>query len=111
MQNDGSAYTRTMDEVGINANAILLKLITDKEARLRYGMKKRAEMIAAVQRGEEPTGYRAEWLKETVRAVFRLMASQAAMFNTVHPRDRISTNDFIDVLNTAIGKLLKASGA
>jgi hypothetical protein len=96
------------DESSQSAVAILLKYRTDVQARLEYGRRARQAMHKTISQGTEPTGYRPEWIKSTVRALFGFLASKSAEFNILWPQDRISSDDFADILNTAINKL-KAS--
>jgi hypothetical protein len=90
-----------MNDTAKNANRIILKFITDKEAKLRYGAKLRAEMQEMLGRGEEPKGYRVEWILRTVNELFTWLGEKAAEFNAAHPQDAISVDDFSDVLATA----------
>lgn len=90
-----------MNETARNANRILLKFITDKESKLRYGAKLRAEMQEAIGRGESPKGYRVDWILKTVTELFGWLGEKAAEFNAAHPQDAISADDFSDVLATA----------
>jgi hypothetical protein len=90
-----------MNETARNANRIILKFVTDKDAKLRYGARLRAMMQEAISRGEEPKGYRVDWILKTVTEMFAWLATKAAEFNAAHPQDAISADDFSDVLSTA----------
>ena len=90
-----------MNETAKNANRIILKFVTDKEGKLRYGARIRAMMQEAISRGEEPKGYRVDWILKTVTEMFGWLSVKAAEFNAAHPQDAISSDDFSDVLSTA----------
>lgn len=90
-----------MNETARNAHRILLRFITDKEAKLRYGARLRAMMQEAIGRGESPTGYRVDWILKTVTEMFAWLAVKAGEFNAAHPQDAISADDLSDVLSTA----------
>jgi len=94
-----------MDDASKNATRILYRFVTDKDSRLQYGSKLRAEMHEAIKRGEEPQGYRIEWIKSCVKDIFQLLGNKAAEFNVLYPQDRISNMDMHDVLVTAVAKL------
>jgi hypothetical protein len=81
---------------------------TDSE-KLSNGAKLRNEMYDQIKRGETPTGYRAEWVKDSARKVVNLLAEIAADFNKRFPEDRCSANDFIDILSTVKAWIKKAA--
>lgn len=89
-----------MNDTARNANKILLRFIVDKDAKLRYGARLRAQTQEAIGRGESPTGYRVDWILKTVTEMFAWLAERAAEFNAAHPQDAISADDFSDVLAT-----------
>jgi hypothetical protein len=90
-----------MNETAKNANRIILKFVTDKEAKLRYGARIRAQMQEQISQGIEPKGYRVDWILKTVTQMFGWLSERAAEFNAAHPQDAISADDFSDVLSTA----------
>lgn len=96
-----------MDDPAVNASRILLKFVTDRESKLKYGLQRRAEMFALIAKGEEPKGYRPEWLKSAVSAVIKVLLSKAQEFNAKYPQDCISSKDFLDVLATALDRIKK----
>lgn len=98
-----------MDETSKNASRILLQFVTDKDAKVRYGKRQRDMMIEAVERGEQPKGYRIEWLDSTAQAIFQLLSEKGAEFNNQHPQDRVSTDDFDDALETCQARLRTAA--
>ena len=75
-------------------------------ARVARGAGLRAEMQAALARGEPPIGYRAEWLRATAHAVVALVARAGESFNVDHPDDAASLADLLDTLATARTMLL-----
>jgi hypothetical protein len=93
------------DQTLINANRILLRFVTDIEAKVRYGARMRQAMFDAMNRGEEPKGYRIDFINRTANQAIGWLAERAAEFNAKHPQDRISTDDFADILATAHARL------
>lgn len=89
------------DDAGRAANQILMKFVTDDGARIEYGIQARRRMQADIAAGVSPTGYRVEWIQETVAGVFEYLSRAAAEFNAAHPQDCISNYDLADVLATA----------
>lgn len=94
-----------MNETAKNASRILLKFVTDRDAKLRYGAKLRNMMQETISRGEEPKGYRVDWILKTVNEMFQWLSTKAAEFNAQYPQDAISADDFSDVLATASTRL------
>ena len=75
-------------------------LVNEKQSRLRRGLILRQAMHHQIERGEDPTGYRAEWLKATTRKVSQLLAEEAERFNKTYVNDMASVPDLLDVLAT-----------
>ena len=94
-----------MNDTAKKANLIILRFVTDKEAKLRYGAKLRTQMQEAIGRGEDPSGYRVDWICRTTAELFAWLSTKAAEFNSAHPQDCISADDFSDVLATAQSRL------
>lgn len=88
---------------------LLDSMAKDIDNRLAKGLKKRRQMSEAIECGEEPEGYRAEWIKETSQAILDVLIVQAEIFNEIHTDDRISVADMGDALMTTINRL-KAIG-
>ena len=84
-----------------NANKILIKFITDIDAKVQYGLKQRKLMFEQIEKGIQPTGYRIDFINQSVREIFDLLLKRAKDFNEKHPQDRLSTEDFMDILATA----------
>lgn len=101
-----------MDEATMkNANRILLRFVTDQEGKVRYGLRQRQAYFEAMERGEEPKGYRVEFVSQTANQIFSWLAERAQEFNRQYPQDRLSTEDFKDILATAHARLVaKTSG-
>jgi hypothetical protein len=98
----------TMDETYINANQILYRFRTDKNAKLRHGAKLRAEMVALLQQGKEPSGYRVDWIVETVNELIAWLGTRAVEFGQRYPQDAVSADDLSDVLATAQSRIKRA---
>lgn len=71
--------------------------------RLRRGLQRRARIAEALGNGEDPGGYRVEWLKNTASAVLEVIDIAKDKFNDEHIDDLVSRSDVVDVLTTAIG--------
>ncbi len=91
------------------AHEIFGRLSASTDDRLRHGLRLRQEMAEQMERGEKPTGYRAEWLQATAVRVISEMGEAAREFNETHTDDLVSANDMLDVLATAINLLRCAS--
>ena len=93
------------------ANEILLRFVTDVDAKLRYGAKMRQAIVDALDRGEDPKGYRWDFLNEASTGLFAWLAERAEEFDTAYPQDKISAQDLADILSLAQMKLkAKISG-
>lgn len=90
-----------------NSVAVLRRFVSDKEAKLRFGMRVREQLRLAIQRGEQPQSYRIDWLLKTSDAVFDVMKEHAREFNAEYPHDHISAQDMLDVLLTSVNRLKK----
>lgn len=100
------------DQTLRNANAILIRFITDIDSKLRYGSKQRQNYLEAIDRGEEPKGYRVEYICKTVEQLIGWLSIKAKEFNDKYPQDRISVEDLMDILATTHAKLKsKTSGS
>ena len=84
---------------------VLTRLGWDDQTRLKTGLNLRKEMHAAQERGETPTGYRADWIKNTVKAIIHLLAESGDCFNLLHPDDKASLMDYGDILQTVQSNL------
>lgn len=82
------------------ATTAFLCLVNEKQDRLRRGLILRQKMHDAIERGEEPTGYRAEWLKGMVKKVAALLAQESEQFNKTYVSDMASVPDLLDILAT-----------
>lgn len=86
---------------------VFLKLVSEKDERLEIGSRIREKMKASIAKGEEPSGYRADWLRESALEIIRTLGSQAQKFNTTYSSDKISAQDMVDALATAMNLLIK----
>jgi hypothetical protein len=97
-----------MDEATYKkANQILLRFVTDIEGKLRYGARIRLQMHETLNRGEDPNNYRSEFIAKASTELFGWLALKAEEFNELYPHDRMSSEDFSDILATAQFKLSK----
>jgi hypothetical protein len=63
-----------------------------------------------IERGEEPQGPRADWLRAGSQAIVRLVAEQSDRFKDQHPEQAPSLADALDLLWTARATLLAMAG-
>ena len=101
---------RIEEEERVFANGVFLRFLAGEEARLLHGARLREEVHAAVERGEKPQGYRADWLRQEALHLVRVMEQVAMEFNVAHPDDKCSTADLQDVLITAHRLFSSGSG-
>jgi hypothetical protein len=66
--------------------------------RLAYGARERAEMQAQIERGEEPTGPRADWLHASAHRILGVVAEQCERFTAEHPEQAASLADALDMV-------------
>jgi hypothetical protein len=90
-----------------HAAEIIYRYVTEKETRLARGLRLREAMRQQLERGETPTGYRADWLRAAVTKVINTLVEEADGFNRVYADDLISAHDLVDVLVTARSRLMK----
>ncbi len=77
--------------------------------RLAKGAQDRAAVQEQLQRGEMPTGYRAEWLRRSAMAVITVAAECGERLDVEHPEQAVSLADTLDVLATARRILLASA--
>jgi hypothetical protein len=100
-----------MDPLQIKfANEVLYSLLTTQKKRLENSVQKRNALMASIDRGENPTGYRADFLRDSAKRVLMELASIAKDFNDAHPDDRCTAQDFVDILNTTILWIKRKTG-
>ncbi len=69
--------------------------------RLTKGAQDRAALQGQLQRGETPTGYRAQWLRRSAMAVIKTIAECGEALDVEHPEQAVSMADTLDVLACA----------
>jgi len=69
--------------------------------RLTKGAQDRAAVQEQLQRGETPTGYRAQWLRRSAMAVIKTVAECGEALDAEHPEQAVSLADTLDVLACA----------
>jgi hypothetical protein len=82
------------------AKKVFETVAIDDQQRLKRGLQLREEMHAAIERGEDPKGYRVDWLQRTTSRVMQAITGSAEEFNALYHDDRISVADFADVLES-----------
>lgn len=90
-----------MDPLQIRfANEVLHTLVTAHKARLANSIQRRNTVMEAINRGEEPSGYRVDFLRASAKRILVELAEIAREFNAEYPDDRCTAQDFIDILGT-----------
>ena len=87
----------------------LLHITTDPGVKLRWGSRLREEIRLQLQKGQMPTGYRVDWLRNTRAALVETLQREAQAFNEKYRHDCISVSDLADALSTALHQLKTAS--
>jgi len=87
----------------------LLQVVTDPGVKLRWGARLREEIRQQLSKGQTPTGYRVNWLRETGMELIDTLQRQAQTFNDRYRHDRISVSDMCDALTTTLAQLKAAS--
>ena len=82
------------------AASVFYRYVTSKETRLKNGAKLRQKIKTAATKGKKLNNYRTEWFKGLSDDVLRLMIKSSEKFNNTHFNDMISTNDFLDILES-----------
>jgi hypothetical protein len=89
--------------------SVIYKARTDKQVKLRFGLRQRQAMMDAIKNNKPDTSdYRYRWIAEVRNEIIRLLGSEADRFNAKYPHDSISVQDFIDVIDST-SILLKAA--
>lgn len=101
-----------MDDATLkNANEVLVRFVSDIDAKLRYGLRQRQAYFDAIERGEDPSNYRVNFISQTANEIFGWLAEKGREFAQRFPQDRLSTEDLKDILITAHARLVaKTSG-
>jgi len=105
---------KTVEQIMNERNAqeyvkALLNLAEYQKRRLENGKYRRYAMGLVIQAKEKPVGPRAEWLRDTAKALVKTLQEQAIDFNGKNFDDAISVNDMIDGLLTGINLLKSTS--
>lgn len=84
---------------------VLINALHSHAAKLKHGSELRDEIHEALASGVEPNHYRVEWIKDSVVQIFGQLEEIAREFNRNHPEDRCSTEDYNDILASALATL------
>ncbi len=90
-----------LTEVYLQAVELGQKTMTQEE-RLENGRLRREEMRTEIKNGIQPTGPRATWLKNCASEVIELLKHQGQEFNDTNADDRVSVDDWIDIITTVL---------
>lgn len=89
-----------MEEVEFTQRVFLALAIKNHE-RLQTGAKRRLQIKARLENGEDVDNYRTRWLHDSAMELIDLMRQQAVIFNSQHDDDQASSLDMMDILKTA----------
>lgn len=78
---------------------------TDDE-RVARATKLREHMHSLLDKGEKPTGPKADWVRESAGHVIQLLGEIAEGYNAEHDDDAALTGDMLDILATVRGTLI-----
>lgn len=92
-----------------NAIITIQRVKGRRSLRLKRGLMRREQMRQIIEAGIEPTGPRADWLRQTANRLIQELGVAAEEFNAANPDDLISANDFVDAMTTAIGVIKSAT--
>lgn len=88
------------------ANEIMIRFVSDTEAKVRYGLRQRQEFHESMEKGTAIRNYRSEYILKLTYEIFGWFAEKAEEFAAQYPQDRITTEDLKDILVTAHGRLM-----
>lgn len=80
------------------------------EQRMEQSKKDVERVREQIARGESPTGYRVEWVRNTAVAMLKTLENQCEAFDMMHPNDRASATDCLNSVLTLANMLLNAGG-
>lgn len=92
------------------AAEVLVAVVGSEGNRLETGLRRRQMIREAIERGERPTGYRVEWLRQASLAVVSKLKEIGQEFNARNPDDQASVADFLDILANASTYLKEQAG-
>lgn len=84
------------------AAGVLLGLVTDAKTRISNGKRLREKMVEQIKKGEQPTGYRPAWLRQSAHRLIAELNEITNEFNDTHHTDQASLGDLLDILATAM---------
>jgi hypothetical protein len=90
----------------------IIKLVSGKEIQNKVdkGLERRQELYESMKNGENiEENYRYRFLMDGAHEVIEKLGELATKFNDANPDERFSSFDMVDVLNTALAILVKAS--
>lgn len=96
----------TVDEV-CNSFATLIANNEKRHARAKEDLKSYQD---ALERGEEPTGRRAEWTRDTALSLISLLGDKCEAFDNQYKGDRATSTDCINALLSAVNLILSQFG-
>ncbi len=93
------------------APALLHKYLTSEASRKAYAQASRKAMHTTVAAGEQPQGHRPDFVVQLAAAVVEMLVDAGEQYKFLYPYDTVLVADFLDVLATARGRVLRAAQA
>lgn len=87
---------------------VLYKARTDQQVKLRFGVRNRLELVAAIRNGKSEdyaSHPRFQWVKNTKDAAIQLMNEKSKEYALTRPHDAISLQDMIDCAEALLNTL------
>lgn len=84
---------------------ILFRFVNSKEQRLKNGAMRRKQILQSIKDGKTVSGYRPEWMLNTIDVVLKTLITESEKFNNTYYDDMVSVEDMKDILASVIHKL------
>lgn len=86
------------------------KIVEDQNPRRERAARDGERMRAELERGIEPGGYRAAWMRETALKLVTTLGEQCLEFNEAFPGDVATGEDCVNAVVTTLNLLLNKAG-
>jgi hypothetical protein len=102
-----STHKTTPTQLQIDWAIGVLRKVSNAQAKLDQGIRRRNEMHTKLADGEKLNCARYRWIQESANKVLDTLRTAAKQFNSTNLDDKISTDDLGDCLATVQGFLQK----
>lgn len=90
-------------DVIVRACKVIVSARTNRDVRLRFGARKRAELLEQLRVGDlDKNDYRYQWLKASKTRVIAMLGDLASEFSLRYPHDAASLDDLIDIVESVL---------